>query len=123
MDFTVIICTYNRSSNLPKCIEYLERQQGTDGFQWEVLIVDNNSSDDTSQVVEKLAADSSVDLRYVFEEKQGLNHARNRGIEESDSRYFCYVDDDILVATNWLAAPVSGTGQQRRRRRRGAYPP
>jgi len=104
MDFTVIICTYNRSHNLPKCIEYLSRQQGTERFQWEVLIVDNNSSDDTRGVVEKLAENSPIEVRYAFEPQQGLNYARNRGIEESDSRYFCYVDDDILVAPTWLAS-------------------
>lgn len=103
MDFTVIICTYNRSHNLPKCIDYLSRQRGTDSFEWEVLIVDNNSSDDTRQVVERLADSSSIRLRYAFEPQQGLNYARNHGIEESDSRYFCYVDDDILVDSNWLA--------------------
>ena len=104
MDFTVIICTYNRSHNLPNCIDYLARQQGAESFEWEVLIVDNNSSDNTRQVVEELARKSPLRLRYAFEPQQGLNYARNRGIEESDSRYFCYVDDDILVDSNWLAA-------------------
>jgi glycosyltransferase involved in cell wall biosynthesis len=104
MDFTVIICTYNRSHNLPDCINYLADQQGTEGFQWEVLIVDNNSSDDTRRVVEQLANEFPRKLRYAFEPQQGLNYARNRGIEESDSRYFCYVDDDILVDPHWLAA-------------------
>lgn len=104
MDFTVIICTYNRSHNLPTCIDYLAHQQDVENFEWEVLVVDNNSSDNTAQVVEKLINESPVNLRYVFEAEQGLNHARNRGIKESDSRYFCYVDDDILVGKNWLAA-------------------
>jgi glycosyltransferase involved in cell wall biosynthesis len=104
MDFSVIICTYNRSHNLPNCIDYLARQQGVENFDWEVLIVDNNSSDNTRQVVEDLARKSPLRLRYVFEPQQGLNYARNRGIEESDSRYFCYVDDDILVDPHWLAA-------------------
>ena len=104
MDFTVIICTYNRSHNLPGCIDYLACQQGAEGFDWEVLIVDNNSSDNTREVVEELVRMSRIKLRYTFEPQQGLNHARNRGIEESDSRYFCYVDDDILVDSNWLAA-------------------
>jgi len=104
MDFTVIICTYNRSHNLANCIDYLASQQGAEDFEWEVLIVDNNSSDNTRQVVEQLARKSPLRLRYTFEPQQGLNYARNRGIEESDSRYFCYVDDDILVDSNWLAA-------------------
>jgi glycosyltransferase involved in cell wall biosynthesis len=104
MDFTVIICTYNRSGNLPDCVKYLSQQQDTERLDWEVLIVDNNSSDDTRQVAEQLAKDSSIKLRYIFEPQQGLNFARNRGIEESDSRYFCFVDDDIKVRPDWLAA-------------------
>jgi len=104
MDFTVIICTYNRSHNLPNCVNYLAQQQGAEDFEWEVLIVDNNSSDNTRQVVEELASKFPIKLRYAFEPQQGLNYARNRGIEESDSRYFCYVDDDILVDSNWLAS-------------------
>lgn len=104
MDFTVIICTYNRSNNLPSCIDNLTRQQGVDNFEWEVLIVDNNSTDDTRQVVEELAKKSPLKLRYIFEPQQGLNYARNLGIDESDSRYFCYIDDDILVDSHWLAA-------------------
>lgn len=107
MDFTVIICTYNRSHNLPACIDGLARQQGVDGFDWEVLVVDNNSTDNTRQVVEELASKLTIRLRYAFEPQQGLNYARNRGIEESDSRYFCFVDDDILVDQNWLAALYS----------------
>ncbi len=104
MEFTVIICTYNRSGNLPDCIAHLERQLDDADFEWEILVVDNNSSDDTREVVERLATTSPATIRYAFEPQQGLNHARNCGIAESDSRYFCYVDDDILVGRGWLAA-------------------
>ena len=104
MDFSVIICTYNRSQNLPKATEYLSRLEGTREFRWEVFIVDNNSNDDTRDVVEKPIGSSDIKLRYVFEPQQGLNYARNRGIQESESRYFCYIDDDILVGPNWLAS-------------------
>ena len=104
MDFTIIICTYNRSHNLPGCVECLAQQQDAETFDWEILIVDNNSSDDTRQVVEQLASVSSVKLRYAFEPQQGLNYARNQGVQASDSRYFCFVDDDIKVRPDWLAA-------------------
>jgi len=104
MDFTVIICTYNRSHNLPGCLGYLSRQVGVESLEWEVLVVDNNSNDDTSGVVERLGHELPVRLRYTFESRQGLNFARNRGVEESASRYFCFVDDDIKVRPDWLAA-------------------
>ncbi len=104
MDFTVIICTYNRSGNLQSCLQHLVNQQGVEQIDWEVLIVDNNSSDDTRQEVERLAAELPIKIRYAFESKQGLNYARNTGVQSSDGKYFCYVDDDILVSQDWLAA-------------------
>lgn len=104
MQFSVVICTYNRSHNLPGCIERLARQEGVDGLDWEVVVVDNNSTDDTEAVVERLAAEAPIAIRYVFEGEQGLNYARNRGVAESEGGYFCFVDDDILVGPGWLAA-------------------
>lgn len=104
MDFSVIICTYNRAGNLPTCLGRLADQQGVAGIEWEVLVVDNNSSDDTRGMVEKLARELPIKVRYLFEGEQGLNYARNQGARESLGRYFCYVDDDILVSPGWLAA-------------------
>lgn len=104
MDFTVIICTYNRARNLPQCLGRLEKQQGVADLAWEVLIVDNNSSDNTRATVEGLAANAPIRIRYAFEPQQGLNYARNHGVEASDGKYFCFVDDDILVRPDWLAA-------------------
>lgn len=104
MDFTVIICTYNREKNLPACITALEQQNQVSHIQWEILIVDNNSSDDTQQRVLSLAEQSELNIRYAFEPQQGLNHARNRGMQESKGTYYAYIDDDITVSENWLYA-------------------
>jgi glycosyltransferase involved in cell wall biosynthesis len=104
MDFTVIICTYNRARNLPICLGRLAAQQDVTGMTWEVLVVDNNSSDGTREAVDRLARDLPIAIRCVREPEQGLNYARNTGIRESHGRYFSYVDDDILVGPNWLAA-------------------
>lgn len=104
MDFTVIICTYNRASNLPRCLNALAEQQGVEQREWEVLVVDNNSSDNTPEMVTKLARELRINVRYKREAEQGLNYARNTGIRESASKYFCYVDDDILVSKTWLAS-------------------
>ena len=102
MDFTVIICTYNRCNNLSACITALESQKDIDELEWEVLIVDNNSPDDTRKTVLQLADSSHINIRYAFESEQGLNHARNRGIRESNGKYFVYIDDDITVSNSWL---------------------
>jgi glycosyltransferase involved in cell wall biosynthesis len=106
VDASVIICTYNRSANLPAVLQCLAAQQGVDDLDWEILVVDNNSTDDTRAVVERLAADLPIRVRYAFEPEQGLNHARNRGIQETAGTYFIYIDDDILVSAGWLAAMV-----------------
>ncbi len=106
MDCSVIICTYNRSSNLPECLGRLAEQQGVDNLEWEVVVVDNNSGDDTRDVVMRLSKELQLNVRYAFEKEQGLNHARNRGIRESIGNFFGYIDDDILVSHDWLAAII-----------------
>ena len=104
MDFTVIICTYNRCGNLPSCLATLASQEDVQGIDWEVLVVDNNSSDDTPKTVERLSRELPIKVRYVREAQQGLNYARNCGIASSQSRHFTFVDDDIRVSPRWLAA-------------------
>jgi len=104
MDFTVNVCTYNRAGNLPRCLGALARQRGVEGLDWEVLVVDNNSTDDTRAAVERLARELPITIRYAHESQQGLNYARNTGIRESSGTYFSYVDDDIEVSPDWLAS-------------------
>jgi glycosyltransferase involved in cell wall biosynthesis len=104
MDFSVIVCTYNRASNLPRCLGALARQRNTAGIEWEVQVVDNNSSDDTRGMVERLGRELPITVRYAHELQQGLNYARNKGIRESLGTYFAYVDDDIQVSDDWLAS-------------------
>ena len=104
MTFSVIICTYNRSRSLLEVLNSLRSQKVPAGFQWEVLIVDNNSIDDTEAVVNKFAECSNLNLKYVKEEKQGLSHARNRGILEASGEYVAFTDDDAVVDRNWVAA-------------------
>ena len=104
MDFSVIVCTYNRAENLPSCLGKLALQEGLPGIAWEVVVVDNNSTDGTKGTVEELARALPISVRYVFEREQGLNHARNRGVAESTGTYFSFVDDDIAVSPRWLAS-------------------
>jgi glycosyltransferase involved in cell wall biosynthesis len=104
MDFTVNVCTYNRAGNLPRCLGALARQRGVEGLEWEVLVVDNNSTDDTKAMVERLARELPIAIRYAHEGQQGLNYARNTGIRLSSGTYFSYVDDDIEVSPDWLAS-------------------
>lgn len=113
MDFSVIVSTYNRSQNLPDCASALADQSGLEGVDWEVVVVDNNSSDDTAEVVRELAETHPIAIRYAFEREQGLSCARNRGIADSSSRYLAFIDDDIRVERQWLSAMVDGFREQR----------
>jgi GT2 family glycosyltransferase len=96
---TVAICTYNRSSALEGSVGSSFAQETDVAF--EVLVVDNNSTDDTREVVEKLTQ-RFPSLRYVVEKKQGLSHARNRALEEARGEIVAYIDDDCTVLPGWI---------------------
>ena len=65
MNFTVIICTYNRFKNLYSCITALEKQQNADKIDWEILFVDNNSTDKTKETITELIKKSPLKIRYA----------------------------------------------------------
>lgn len=100
---SVVVCTYNRSASLRETLEGLQGQR-TDGFDYELLVIDNNSRDDTRAVVESLAPRFGGRLHYVFEGRQGLSHARNAGMREARGELIAFTDDDVLPAPDWLAA-------------------
>lgn len=102
MDVSVVICSYNRSGNLPDCINALNEQQQIDEVRWEIVVVDNNSTDDTKEAVSSIAQAGRIPTRYLFEPQQGTTFARNRGIAETDSAIIAFVDDDIRVTQGWL---------------------
>jgi glucosyl-dolichyl phosphate glucuronosyltransferase len=102
MDISIIICTYNRSENLKDCFDCLAHQEISNNFSWEVLLVDNNSNDNTKQLTHDYAKQCDFILRYAFEPKQGLSHARNHGINSSSGAILIFIDDDIRTSRNWL---------------------
>lgn len=103
VDVSVIICTYNRSQSLAKTLASLERMTGLETIDWEAIVVDNNSKDDTRQVVGRFVAAPGSRFRYVFEKEQGLSHARNRGIREASGAVIAFTDDDVILDPYWLA--------------------
>lgn len=100
MRISIIVCTYNRCEILKYCLDSLEKQY-VEKAQYEVIVVDNNSTDNTKEVVEEYCGRNS-NFRYVFEENQGLSHARNRGAKESEADWVGYVDDDGKVRENYI---------------------
>jgi len=100
------VCTWNRAGRLPRLLRAMRAQSCPVPF--EVLVVDNNSTDGTREVVERIAAEQGgAPVRYVFEPEQGIVPARNRAIEEAISAgadYLVFIDDDELPEPGLLEA-------------------
>ena len=99
MKFSVIIATYNRAEELVRTIESLKKLEVTE--PWEVIIVDNNSSDNTREVVEGVKS-FPVPLRYLMEREQGRSAALNAGIKAAQGEILAITDDDVRVDPHWL---------------------
>ncbi len=111
MNATVLLCTYNRCALLPKALDSLVAQSLPDLFAWEVIVVDNNSRDQTRAVVETYERRYPGRFRYLFEAAQGLSRARNAGISNARGQIVAFLDDDVVADPNWLrnlTAPLSG---------------
>lgn len=111
MDFTVAICTYDGAQRLPRVLErlrqcYLYMRDQHIKLRWDVLVVDNNSQDQTPEVVASYQAMGFADrpLRYIRETIQGLAYARQRAIESASSPIVGFLDDDNLPEPNWVIA-------------------
>lgn len=100
MVVTAIICTHNRSEVLQDCLLSLERQSLSED-QYEILIVDNASTDSTASIAQAWAS-KRPNRKYIFEETVGLARARNTGLAASSGAVVAYTDDDVLVADDWL---------------------
>lgn len=99
LELSIAVCTRNREDVLPKCLYSLADQTLTNEL-FEVLIVDNNSTDDTKKIANDFCQKYN-NFRYVFEEKQGHSQARNRAISEAKGKYLAYVDDDAIADRDW----------------------
>ena len=102
---TVLICTFNRGGLLRTTLESLAAMDTIQGG-WDVLVVDNNSTDDTEQVVARLARTFPVGLRYLRELRQGKSYALNLGLTAITARIVAFTDDDVVVSKRWLAEAV-----------------
>jgi glycosyltransferase involved in cell wall biosynthesis len=99
---TVLICTYNRQRSLAKALGSIAKSQLPQFLTWEVLVVDNNSSDQTGEVVREFCLKCPERFRYFLEPRQGKSYALNRGILESRGQIIAFVDDDVSVEADWL---------------------
>ncbi|MCT7986123.1 glycosyltransferase family 2 protein [Laspinema sp. A4] len=97
-DISAIICTHNRDAYLGDAIDSLLQQDFTN---FEILVVDNGSSDRTKEVVAQRQSDPRV--KYIYEPTLGLNVARNTGVRETTSAIVAYLDDDAIATPTWLS--------------------
>ena len=102
MDATIIICTFNRAESLQRTLESLRQMSVPSELKWELVVVDNNSTDNTRTVVEEFVRSAGFNVRYLFEPRQGLCHARNSGVVNAGGEIIAFTDDDALVAREWL---------------------
>ena len=106
MKYSVVIATYNRAADLRGTLASLATLQ-PDG-PWEVIVVDNNSTDDTRAVIEAAARDFPTELRYLYEARQGRSPALNAGITAARGTIIATTDDDVRVPPGWLNAAARG---------------
>jgi glycosyltransferase involved in cell wall biosynthesis len=108
LDFTVAIPTYNGANRLPQLLEQLFSQSGVENLNWEILIVDNNSRDRTSEIVQTFQKNNiEYQLRYYLETEQGAAFARLRAVREAQGELIGFLDDDNLPAPDWIAQAVA----------------
>jgi glycosyltransferase involved in cell wall biosynthesis len=105
---TVAIPTYNGAKRLPLVLDRLKTQVVPAGLRWEVLIVDNNSQDNTAAVVQQYQRNwlPEVPLRYCFEPRQGAAFARIKAVQAATGKLVGFLDDDNFPQENWVAEAV-----------------
>lgn len=101
MKFTIAICTWNGASRIESTLDSIVGLEKQDEIDWELLVVDNNSTDNTRQVCESFS--DRIPIRVVEEKQQGLSFSRNCAVDHATGDYMIWTDDDVKVAPDWLA--------------------
>ena len=102
-----MICTYNRADILEvTLLNYLELRVPKN-ISLEVVIVDNNSNDNTKEVIQQFVKEfSKLNVSYIYDSHQGLSHARNTGYQQARGDYIAYIDDECILPSHWLELAV-----------------
>jgi glycosyltransferase involved in cell wall biosynthesis len=102
MHLTVIVCTYNRCDSLANMLSSATKLRVPKPVDYDILVVDNNSSDQTRQVVAGFCERDPQRFRYYFEPRQGKSNALNTGVREARGDIVAFTDDDVTVDPDWL---------------------
>ena len=101
---SIALCCHNSARLLPRTLEHLKVQRVSAEVFWEVLVVDNASTDDTAEVARQCwGADVSVPMRVVKEPRLGLSYARERAFREARYQIVSFVDDDNWITDDWIS--------------------
>ncbi len=103
MRYSVIICTHNRGPVLGRALAAVLGMESPADGGWEVVVVDNRSTDGTADLVRKVAAEAPVPVRSVYEDRLGHSRALNAGVRAARGEVLAFTDDDALPAPRWLA--------------------
>ncbi len=104
MKISVAICTWNREGLLKKTLEQFCQLFIPDNVEWELIIINNNCTDNTNAVIELFKP--HLPIKFFFEAEPGLSNARNKAIDMASGDYILWTDDDVLVNEMWLSAYV-----------------
>ncbi len=99
---SVVVPTFNRAEMLGEALQSLIRQDTQGAFSYELVVVDNASTDSTKTIIQRAAQESPVSVRYIYHTTPGDAPSRNRGLAEARGKWIAFFDDDELAAPDWL---------------------
>ena len=102
MDITILICTHNSSKRIIQTLEHIINQKISNEIQWELIVVDYESSDDTINVIKSIWPQSLAPLIIINESKPGKTPALESGLANSNGNYICIVDDDNWIFNDYI---------------------
>ncbi|MFJ2045761.1 glycosyltransferase [Paenibacillus taichungensis] len=104
MRASVVICTHNRAVDTVEAVHSVLAQEDIN-IEFEVLVIDNNSKDNTKELFHDSHWPENV--RYIFESRLGLSYARNRAIREAKGEFIMFLDDDALASPSWIQEVIN----------------
>jgi glucosyl-dolichyl phosphate glucuronosyltransferase len=106
---SLIVCTYNRAILLSQLLSSICKLAMLGELSWELIIVDNNSKDNTRQIVQQFQ--TSLPVRYFLEEKQGKTFALNRALDAAQGELLLFTDDDTILSPEWASAFIDAAAR------------
>jgi glycosyltransferase involved in cell wall biosynthesis len=102
MDVTITICTYNHADSLRQTLDAIGRVRVPEGLRCELLVIDNNSTDGTAELVQGFRLDNRLPVVYLFEPRPGKCFACNAALAAARGRFIMFTDDDVRPPADWI---------------------